>query len=215
MLYTPKSKAVVEKSMTSHVNSNQNYCGLTRKLRFMSVHCHSHMVFRGEVTYLYCACTTSIPKQTISVSKSFEYCYSSICTYSNVCRDIALIHILIATSVQMKDGTGINTWWRLMPSLWSSLILVLLRWHSFSWRHPYNLLGLAGILAQLRHHAHAHLSSATYKDPSISFFIPRKNSRLSFFPFPRMVLQTTDPADIVSANPQLVNLFTCQDCLQL
>lgn len=43
MLYTPKSKAVVEKSMTNHVNSNQNYCGLTRKLKFMSAQCHNRM----------------------------------------------------------------------------------------------------------------------------------------------------------------------------
>lgn len=60
MLYNPKSKAVVEKSMTSHANSNQNYCGLTRKLRFMSVQCHNHMdaygLWRGghiSVLYLY------------------------------------------------------------------------------------------------------------------------------------------------------------------
>lgn len=60
---------------------------------------------------------------------------------------------LITTSVQIKVSTDINRSWKLISSLRSSLILiailVLLRCHSISYRHHYNLLVPGGALAQL------------------------------------------------------------------
>lgn len=119
---------------------------------------------------------------------------------------------LITTSMQIKVSTDMNRLWKLISSLWSSLILmtilVLLRCHSISCGHHYNLLEPGGALAQLSTTPYlSHLLRTQYL--FLLLFQARKTSPQPLFPFPRLVLQTADPAEVVSWNWQLTNLACC------